>query len=225
MASDDAYYRHLCQGEIKGAHTFVTANLILRQVKSPGWQPKDWLDVGSGSGFLVAELKKIGIDSVGVEPGGWGQISARDKGISIVNGLLTEGTFNKRFDAVSATDVIEHQPDPKPMIRLMKRYMNDNGKMFLSFPFGDSLPAKIRKGKWKMVVPPTHCNFFTYKSFSRLADNCDLKIERFYKYSSSGFRGWKKLGLSLSTANRLMDAVSLGDQALVVLSLRNSTDK
>src|ERR1051326_5149996 len=40
---------------------------------------RKWLDIGSGSGYLLQQVKKNGWNETGVEPGGWGVIAAQEK--------------------------------------------------------------------------------------------------------------------------------------------------
>ena len=218
IGNDKDHYIHLTRGEIEGGHVFLTTNLILDDVQRQQRRAGDWLDIGCGSGYLVASLQKNGVEAIGIEPGGWGQIAAREKKIRVAHGMLDFHTFNKKFDGVSATDVLEHQSDPYKLMQLMRHYVADEGRAYLSFPLADSVWPRLLKAKWKMVFPPTHCSFFTRQSFARLAAGAGFKVERFVKYNSSGVRGWGRLGLKLGTANKIGDALGLGDQGLVVLS-------
>ena len=70
---------------------------------------------GATGGYFGGRLLQAGVDTTGIEPGGWGKISAEDKKIRIVQGILTDTTFGHQFDFVSATDVIEHQAEPDQM--------------------------------------------------------------------------------------------------------------
>ena len=101
-----------------------------------------WLDIGSGSGYLVQLLQQRRWDVVGIEPGGWGQIAAREKGIRVIQGFLDETTFRAQFDCISMTDVLEHQPDPRDLLRLAGHYLCQSGVLFISVPFVDSFQGR-----------------------------------------------------------------------------------
>src|ERR1035437_9193003 len=111
--TDDAYYRLLCGGEREGLHTHITFNILLKLIQPYHFNAgKNWLDVGSGSGFIIRQMQERGWNAVGIEPGEWGQIAAKEKKINIVKGFLTTDSFKTKFDVISATDVLEHQKNP-----------------------------------------------------------------------------------------------------------------
>jgi 2-polyprenyl-3-methyl-5-hydroxy-6-metoxy-1,4-benzoquinol methylase len=222
MESDLAYYQHLRAGEVPGAQTFITTQLILRDLDRDGFRPgSTWLDIGCGSGYLVGEVQKRGLHAMGIEPGGWGQNAAREKGIKVLQGILTASTFSKKFDFVSATDVLEHQSDPHDMIGLFRHYLARAGRAYISFPCSGSWRARFLRARWQMVFPPTHCSFFSRASFEHLLKSYNLTAKRFICYNSSGFPGMSWLGLTLDRANRLLNLLGMGDQALAVIEERD----
>jgi SAM-dependent methyltransferase len=216
--TDQEQFEHLCRGETEGNHVFLTTRLILNDLLGQQCKNKKWLDIGCGSGYLLSKVKSVGIIPTGIEPGGWGQIAAREREIRILQGMLDYKTFSIKFDFVSATDVLEHQSDPYVLMKLIRNYVADNGRAYLSFPLADTIRPRFLKARWKMVMPPTHCSFFTRASFARLAEKVGFKIENAIQYNSSGFRGWGRLGLHMATANKIGDALRFGDQALFVIS-------
>ncbi len=215
---DQAQYEQLCRGEREGGHVFLTTRMILDDLQRQQCENKEWLDIGCGSGYLLANLQRRGVKPTGIEPGGWGQIAAREKKVQVVHGLLELGTFSKKFDYVSATDVLEHQSDPYVLMKLIRHYLADTGRAYLSFPLADTFRPWLMRARWAMVIPPTHCSFFTRKSFARLAAKVGFRIEKFAQYNSTGFRGWGRLGLRLAAANKIGDALRIGDQGLVAIS-------
>jgi SAM-dependent methyltransferase len=215
VSTDRAYYEHLTLGEKPGQASFQTAELIFGNPVLLGRAPGRWLDVGSGSGYLVRRARDRGWDAVGVEPGGWGQIAAEEKGIRVVQGFLRANTLDHPFDAISATDVLEHQPAPLEMLALIRGYLAPDGRVFISIPFADSFRARILGARWEMVTPPTHCQFFTRRSLEAAADRCGLELVRLTQY---GVSGAATTGLIRQFAVGLATRVGGGgDQALAVL--------
>lgn len=218
LKDDTEYYKHLLRGEAKGDHidiTFNTINALLGSRKFDD-KKKNWLDVGSGSGYIVEQMAKKGWEAKGIEPGEWGQIAAREKKIDITKGFLSQQTFPAKFNIVSATDVLEHQPEPIEFIELLRFYLKPQGYLIISIPFADSLFGRILKSKWAMIEPPTHCQFFNRKSISTLANRCKLSIEEIAQYNSTRFRFVGRF----KWFNRLMDSVfkltNWGDQAVII---------
>lgn len=222
MNSDDAYYRHLFSGEKEGFHTHITFNIIDKLIQLYNFNgAKTWLDVGCGSGFIVKQMSDRGWNAIGVEPGEWGQIAARERKINVVKGFLTTETFTTKFDVISATDVLEHQSNPYEFINLMKYYLKPEGLLVLSLPFADSLFAKVFKSKWSMIAPPTHCQFFTNKSLNILASKTEFRILNKYKYNTTGVRFLSRSKLFNKGLNLFFQLTNLGDQAVFVLKLKD----
>jgi SAM-dependent methyltransferase len=218
MGSDAEYYDHLRLGESDGQPTQTTTDLILREVHPAGGTlaQRRWLDVGSGSGYLLKVVQSYGAEAIGVEPGGWGQIAARDKGVHVVQGFLDETTLPGKFDFVSATDVLEHQPDPAELLRLIRHYLQPSGLAFITVPFAESFHGTVLKWRWPMVEPPTHSHFFSRASFGSFLVRCGLKLEGMYQYNVT----YPPLIGRLKVARQLVDFVLSttlgGDQALFI---------
>ena len=177
MASDLQYYEHLARGEAPGRSTTINAGHIFdllnkHNVKFSG----DWMDIGCGSGYLLSQAKNAGFETTGIEPGGWGQIAAERKHLNVVQGFLTNKTFLKHFDIISATDVVEHIPTPVDFMKLMSSYLLPGGFIIISIPFSDSLEARLFQTKWDMVAPPTHCQFFSLSSLKLLLELSGLEL-------------------------------------------------
>lgn len=169
MSTDQEYYDHLSGGEGIGMPTSITAEHILELCQDEGViNGSSWLDIGCGSGHLLRCVQDLGFDAIGIEPGGWGQIAAAQKDIKVIQGFLKSDTFDRRFDVISATDVVEHLPDPVNFFRLMGGYLEPGGHIIIAVPFADSLEARLMGSRWNMVEPPTHSQFFSCPSL-RLA--------------------------------------------------------
>lgn len=218
MNEDYEYYRHLLKSEEGGSHTSITYQIINDFIKSLNvFETKTWLDVGCGSGHILDKMGKQGWNVIGVEPGEWGQIAAKERKLNIIKGFLTRDTFDQKFDVVSATDVLEHQSNPSEFIELLKYYLKSDGVLILSFPYADSLFAKLLKSRWPMIAPPTHCQFFNEKSIDLFASRHHLSIERKRQYNSTRFRIIGRFKWINLTIDRFFKFINWGDQVVLVL--------
>lgn len=221
MENDDAYYRHLLVGEHEGFHTNITFKVIHKLLKSLDPSPNgSWLDIGAGSGYLVEQVGKLGWSVIGIEPGGWGQIAAREKGVTILKEFLREDTFSEKFDVISATDVLEHQSNPASFTELIKSNLKPDGIIIFSIPFADSLFAKLQRTRWSMIAPPTHCQFFNHKSLQVFAAKMQLEIIRVVQYNSTKFRVLSRFKVVDNLINKIINANNWGDQAVIVLKVK-----
>lgn len=223
MKSDEEYYRHLWMGEREGQHTRETTRLILREVELLNIPPaQKWLDIGCGSGYLVAALARRGWEAVGIEPGGWGQIAAREKGIRVVQGFLEKDTFTGQFNCISATDVLEHQPEPRKLLDLIKQYLAPSGYAFFSVPYADSFHGRIIRHRWAMIEPPTHCQFFTRHSFETLLHGADFALARAVQFNRSYPPVLGRFRAARAITDWVLRATLGGDQVLFVTRPRST---
>ena len=213
MRTDNDYYDHLVEGESAGCPTFITATKVLSMVLEAGHGKQRWLDIGSGSGHLVERAKKIGFDVSGIEPGGWGQIAAQRKGISITQGFLGENLDGTKYSTISATDVVEHVPDPIQFLKLMSSYMEDAGVAIISVPCIESFEAKVLGLNWSMIAPPTHRHFFTKKSLVMTMAKAGLRPLEIQQFNIR-----RLFGLSRYWAVRgMFDKLIRGDQLVCMM--------
>jgi 2-polyprenyl-3-methyl-5-hydroxy-6-metoxy-1,4-benzoquinol methylase len=143
-------------------------------------KPKtDVLDIGSGSGVSLLEIEKMGAKAYGVEPDPNAQKIAKKLNLDVFKGFISDNPFpNHKFDFVTCSQVIEHEPDPLHFLNSVKKKLKKGGRVILSFPNFDSLYRIIFGRKWINWHIPYHLNFFTKKSFILLAEKSGLKVTR-----------------------------------------------
>ena len=94
------------------------------------------LDVGTGFGFFLVEMKKRGWETAGVEISQKATDYARDIfGLTIFPGPLEKAGFpDNSFDAVTAFYVIEHLSHPVAFLRECHRILKPGGLLLLRYP-------------------------------------------------------------------------------------------
>jgi len=135
------------------------------------------LEVGSGPGYFLAHGARRGWDVIGVEPSRQAAEHSRKMGLNVVEEFLTEDLRDQlgRFDAIHASQVFEHLPDPRGMLALVRRMLEPGGVLCLSVPNDyNPLQTVLRQTRgftpW-WVAPPHHVNYFDFTSFSRLLES------------------------------------------------------
>jgi 2-polyprenyl-3-methyl-5-hydroxy-6-metoxy-1,4-benzoquinol methylase len=157
------------------------------------------LDVGAGSGHLARSLKKRlpGIEILCVEESESLRNQLDQQDFAVVTNLDSISS-NGSFDAVLLIEVIEHVPDPVGFLDNLRRYLDLEGKIFLTTPCG-----KLRNGSrtTNAYDTPEHVQFFTQKSLRLAVKKAGFRdiryeyIEALYPRSTSP--------LSLATYKRL----------------------
>jgi 2-polyprenyl-3-methyl-5-hydroxy-6-metoxy-1,4-benzoquinol methylase len=137
------------------------------------------LDVGCGSGVLLARMQKLGwqVDGVEVDPDG--VKAARARGVPVRLGTLEEQKFpDGHFDAVHSAHVIEHVYDPVGLLRECHRVLKPGGTLVVLTPNIKSSGHKHFGSAWLNLDPPRHLVLFSQATLRQAAEAAGLTIHR-----------------------------------------------
>jgi SAM-dependent methyltransferase len=115
-----------------------------------------WLDYGCGNGGLVKYLRGKNVDAVGFDEGAIVPV-ARARGIPVLTGPELEAEVG-HFSVVTMIEVIEHVPDPLPLLHKIRSLLKPGGILFLTT--GNSAPYRRRFVDWRYVMPDIHVSYF-----------------------------------------------------------------
>ncbi len=140
------------------------------------------LDVGSGPGFFLLHGKQRGWQTLGIEPSAQAAAHSRELGLEIIEDFLTEEIAKRvgTFDVVHMSEVLEHIPDPRRMVRLAQNLLAPGGLLCVVVP-NDYNPFQyaLRKAcgyePW-WVAPPHHINYFDFDSLSHLLSSNGFEV-------------------------------------------------
>lgn len=142
-------------------------------------QNNDVLDIGSANGVSLLEIKGQGARAFGVEPDPHAKKIAKELGLNVFTGFITGNPFKgRKFDYITASQVIEHEPDPNKFLKALRSRLKNNGKIILSFPNNGSFYQYIFGIRWIHWHVPYHINHFSKKSFLILAKKNGLKVTK-----------------------------------------------
>lgn len=135
------------------------------------------LDVGSGTGAFVNEMKKSGWQVTGLEP----DADARSVCKQVYDIELTsiEQLFElapSSFDAITMWHVLEHVHDLHGYLAQLKSLLKQNGKLFIAVPNYTSMDAVIYKEHWAAYDVPRHLYHFSPASMLLLMEKYGLKV-------------------------------------------------
>ncbi|MCL4377359.1 MAG: class I SAM-dependent methyltransferase [Actinobacteria bacterium] len=139
----------------------------------------NYLEIGVGPGYLFNYFQNNVNKCYGVEPGGWGL-----KNSNIVSDIEFIPK-NIKFDIIVIQDVLEHVEDPGNMLKKLNNLVNKGCIISCNFPNKDAFIAKYLKGRWRMVRPMGHVNYFSSKSIDLVFNITGWKVVRKYNYWSS----------------------------------------
>jgi len=175
------------------SHTNTTAGLINRLYhsvrkrtiirkrklveKNTGIKAGKMLDVGSGIGSFVSEMKQQGWEATGLEPDSDARKVAKD-----LYDITLEDTRQLyqlpvgHFDAITLWHVLEHVHDLSKYIQQLKTLLKEKGKLFIAVPNYTAADATIYREYWAAYDVPRHLYHFSPRSMQTLMEKNGLKV-------------------------------------------------
>lgn len=150
-------------------------------------------------------LKRINQDSIknvleiGAAYGFFGELviqqlpNAKYKGIDVAKDAINYGKtelgldmqyidyldfkIDSKFTDVFMWDVIEHLQYPRKYLQKLHKETDDGARLYITTgDIGGFLP-KLQKGKWRMIHPPTHIQYFSKKTLTQLLEETGFKVK------------------------------------------------
>ena len=148
--------------------------------RSTGLKKGNVLDVGSGTGSFVNELKQNDWNAVGLEPDNDARKVAKQLyGIELSDAAVFYTLKPESFDAISLWHVLEHVHDPDGYVGQLRTLLNRHGKLFVAVPNYTSLDAAIYGEYWAAYDVPRHLYHFSPASIKQLMEKNGLRIVQY----------------------------------------------
>ena len=172
--------------------------------KSTSLKTGQILDVGTGTGFFLNEMKINGWQVNGTEKSS----DARDfakKEFSLDN-LPSENLFTLKdnsFDVITLWHVLEHIHQITENMEAFGRLLKTNGKLIIAVPNHDSTDANHYKEFWAAFDVPRHIWHFAPKQMKQLGEKHGFKLASLHTMPFDSFyvamlsEKYKKSSLSL----------------------------
>jgi SAM-dependent methyltransferase len=142
-------------------------------------EPSRLLDVGCGSGVVLARMQALGWQVEGVEPDPRAAEAARTKGVPVRVGTLEpQGFPANHFDAVHSAHVLEHVHDPLRLLRESYRILKPGGTLITITPNVESWGHRQFGSSWLILDPPRHLVLFSRLTLRQAAEQAGFKIKR-----------------------------------------------
>lgn len=147
--------------------------------------PARVLEIGCAHGGFVAMLRQAGYDAMGLELSPAIVDLARNTfGVPVLTGLLEEWHLSAgTFDAVVLMDVVEHLPQPLPMLQRCVQLLKPNGVLLLQmpqYPAGQSLQQLMAAGHKfpQMLDPDEHLYLYSSQAAHQLMERAGARHVR-----------------------------------------------
>ncbi len=137
------------------------------------------LDVGCGSGRLLARHRALGWDVRGIEPNEAAARICRERGFSVASVSLEEAELPKaHFDAILLHHVIEHVRRPVDALRQVKETLAPGGLVVVVTPNVGGLGFRLYGSCWYALDAPRHLHLFDARTLKLLAERAGLEAGR-----------------------------------------------
>jgi SAM-dependent methyltransferase len=135
------------------------------------------LDVGCAAGFFLAEARTH-YEVQGVELSKWSSAHARERlNLPVYTGTLQGARLPAdNFDVITLWDVIEHVPEPVPLLAEAARVLKPGGRLVLTTGDWGSAYAREKGANWHLMTPPWHLTMFSRDTLATAAARAGLRV-------------------------------------------------
>jgi SAM-dependent methyltransferase len=178
----------------------VTPDLATWDEFLPYMKGKKVLEIGPGTGHLLAAGKSRGFEVTGVEVSPAHRAYMREKwGIEAREEMA--GLPEASFSTVLSVNCFEHIADVQAHLTEVRRVMEPGGRFIISTCNGGALVPRLVGKWWSMFGTPDHVSIANEKSFRALAEATGMKVVRIWT-SEFPAETLLSLGVALRDARR-----------------------
>jgi len=159
---------------------------LLSKARKANASARPLLDVGAGSGLLVAEANCFGFYAIGVEPSRSLVKLAHDLyQVDLLQGVFPHPMLsNRRFDVIFLVDIIEHVSTPLELLRHCAAALAPQGIIILVTPNVGSLAAHLLGQRW-WHFRLAHVGYFSHSSLLKAIERAGLTVVK--RFSAKWF--------------------------------------
>lgn len=148
-----------------------------------GGRSFSYFDIGCGFAQALLYFRNKGVTVSGLDPAPQGIEYAKKQGLEVFHaGIEDYGCVgDRRFDAVSLFNVLEHLRTPDQALRdIREKLLAKGGLLAVEVPnefndFQTAGNAEHNLGEW-WVCPPNHLNYFSATTLKKLLDACGYRV-------------------------------------------------
>jgi len=143
----------------------------------PANERRRLFEIGAAYGFFLDEVSSSYEHVAGIDISEAAAEFARtDLGVDVVAADYLKKVLPEQVDALCMWDTIEHLRAPREFIEKASRDVRTGGLLALTTGDIDSLNARLRGRRWRMIHPPTHLHYFSSRTLVRLLDSTGFDV-------------------------------------------------
>ncbi|MFK7768411.1 MAG: class I SAM-dependent methyltransferase, partial [Mariniblastus sp.] len=155
----------------------MTARQRLKEICKSVPVEGTWLDVGCANGVFVENAIEQGVDAEGVELSQHAVNLGRDKGLPLYIGTVDDIPGDRKYDCITAFDVLEHVLDPNEFLEGIRGRLNEGGHVVLTVPNAGGIVRRLMGKRWYFYIPEEHLHYFNRKNLSALLEKHGFSVD------------------------------------------------
>ncbi len=176
---------------------------VLLAYLDPG-RRRNLLELGSAYGFFLDIAKDYFSAVKGIDITEDGVRFSRDQlQLDVIHGDFLKHDFgDRRFDVTCLWDTLEHLKSPHLYVEKISKIMESGALLALTTGDIRSINARIKKGKWRLIHPPTHAHYFSKETLSRLLKEHGFDV--IYSKNCGFFRSVENIAYNIFVLRKTM---------------------
>ena len=147
--------------------------------RTTGMKSGRLLDIGSGSGHFLSEMKNAGWDVRGIEISDKARsISEKLFSLNVIHPGSTVSLKSGTYDCITLWHVLEHFHDPFRYAGEIKRLLKEDGICIAALPNASSYDARHYSGSWAAYDVPRHLWHFSPDTFRLFSEKAGLRLQK-----------------------------------------------
>ena len=136
------------------------------------------LEIGSAYGFFLDEARHefAHVEGIDLTAAGVAHTRTQLKLSAVQADFLAHDYGAQKFDVVCLWDTIEHLRAPHLYVEKIARLTEPGALLAITTADADSLNARLRKERWRMIHPPTHLHYFSARTLARLLERHGFEV-------------------------------------------------
>jgi SAM-dependent methyltransferase len=161
----------------------LTRNFMLRRKRSivknfTVLKKGTLLDIGSGTGHFLSEMKNAGWTASGIEINEKArEFSGSETGVQVIPPGMISSLSSESFDCITMWHVLEHFQEPFEYASEVFRLLKPGGSLIVALPNCSSYDALHYREYWAAYDVPRHLWHFTPATFNLFANKAGFKLK------------------------------------------------
>lgn len=148
---------------------------VQRSFEEMGGRGRSLLDVGAGLCVFPAVMKDAGWEATALDPDPRSADHAREKaGVQAIAADFLTDAVPGQYDLITFNKVLEHVPNPVPMLARARDLLSETGRVYVELPDGEAALAADGPDREEFFVE--HFCAFSVISYAQLAKRAGFDV-------------------------------------------------